>query len=106
MPKPALKAAILIVSTTAAKDASTDTTGGTLKDVVFEQEGGQWQWEVVETKIVGDVILDIQKAITEWADREDPPNVIITSGGTGFAISDTTPEVDCSPAFEGYGLWE
>lgn len=59
---------------------------------VFEQEGGG-KWEVVEIKIVGDVVLDIQRAITGWADREEPPNVIITTGGTGFAVHDSTPEV-------------
>jgi gephyrin len=86
-----LKAAILIVSTTASKDPSTDSSGGILKDV-FEQEGGG-QWEVVDTKIVGDVVLDIQTAITGWTDGETSPNVIITTGGTGFAVHDSTPEV-------------
>ncbi|CZR64959.1 probable gephyrin [Phialocephala subalpina] len=85
-----LKAAILIVSTTASKDPSTDSSGGVLKDV-FEQDGGG-KWEVVDTKIVGDEVLDIQRAITGWADGEGSPNVIITTGGTGFAVSDSTPE--------------
>lgn len=87
-----LRAAILIVSTTASKDPSTDASGGILKDV-FEQEGGG-QWEVVDTKIVGDVVLDIQRTITGWTDGETGPNVIITTGGTGFAVHDSTPEVD------------
>ncbi len=86
-----LKAAILIVSTTASKDPSTDSSGGILKDV-FEREGGG-RWEVVDTKIVGDEVLDIQRTITSWADREESPNVIITTGGTGFAVHDSTPEV-------------
>ncbi|KAG9244336.1 hypothetical protein BJ878DRAFT_74418 [Calycina marina] len=85
-----LKAAILVVSTTAAKDASTDATGAILKEV-FEHEGGG-KWEVTETKIVGDVVLDIQRSITAWADAENAVNVIATTGGTGFAVSDTTPE--------------
>ncbi|KAG4435016.1 hypothetical protein IFR05_009505 [Cadophora sp. M221] len=85
-----LKAAVLIVSTTASQDPSTDSSGGILKDV-FEQEGGG-KWEVVETKIVSDVVLDIQRAITSWTDRENPPNLIVTTGGTGFAVHDSTPE--------------
>ncbi|KAF8858285.1 hypothetical protein BDZ45DRAFT_743531 [Acephala macrosclerotiorum] len=85
-----LKATILIVSTTASKDPSTDSSGGILKNV-FEQEGGG-KWEVVNTKIVGDVVVDIQRAITGWADGEAGPNVIITTGGTGFAVHDSTPE--------------
>jgi len=86
-----LKAAILVVSTTAAKDPSTDTSSAILEDV-FEKEGGG-RWEVLETRIVGDVILDIQKAITQWTEREDTVNLIISTGGTGFAVHDTTPEV-------------
>lgn len=91
MSTPTLKAAILVVSTTATKDPSADTSGGILRDV-FEREGGG-KWEVVETKIVGDDVLDIQRSIIGWADREDTVNVIISTGGTGFAVYDSTPEV-------------
>lgn len=85
-----LKAAILVISTTAAKDAIADSSGPILKDV-FEAEGGE-KWEVVETKIVSDDVLDIQRIIMGWTDREDAPNVVISTGGTGFAVHDHTPE--------------
>lgn len=86
-----LKAAILIVSTTAAEDSSKDSSGETLKNV-FSQEGGG-KWEVSDFKIVSDHVLDIQRSITGWTDQESPVNVIITTGGTGFAVKDVTPEV-------------
>lgn len=86
-----LKAVILIVSTTASKDPSADSSGGILKDV-FEQDGGG-KWEVVDTKIVGDEVLDIQRSIMNWTDRDDGVNLIVSTGGTGFAIHDSTPEV-------------
>ncbi len=86
-----LKAAILVVSTTASKDPSADSSVGILKDV-FKQEGGG-KWEVVDQKIVGDEVLDIQRSIMSWADREDAVNLIISTGGTGFAVHDSTPEV-------------
>jgi gephyrin len=86
-----LRAAILVVSTTASKEPSADASGGILKDV-FDTDGGG-KWEVVDTKIVGDDVLEIQRSITSWADSENPVNVIITTGGTGFAVSDSTPEV-------------
>lgn len=86
---PSLKAAILIVSTTASKDASQDTTIPILRSV-FDEAGGQW--EVVETKIVGDNVLDIQQVVMRWTDVEQL-NLVITSGGTGFSLSDNTPEV-------------
>lgn len=86
-----LKAAVLVISTTAAQDHSKDTSGPILNDV-FSQEG-DGRWEVVETKIVGDVEEDIQKVIKGWTDRDDIINVIVTTGGTGFAVHDITPEV-------------
>lgn len=86
-----LKAAILIVSTTASKDPSADSSVRILKDV-FEREGGG-KWEVVKTKIVGDEVLDIQRIIMNWADQQDAVNLIISTGGTGFAVHDSTPEV-------------
>ncbi|KAK6596055.1 molybdenum cofactor biosynthesis protein [Botrytis cinerea] len=89
MDKQTLKAAILIVSTTAAKDASTDSSGPILKGV-FEEAGGQW--EVVETKIVSDNVTDIQRSVMSWTDQGNTINVVITTGGTGFAVSDNTPE--------------
>ncbi|KAJ8060489.1 hypothetical protein OCU04_010811 [Sclerotinia nivalis] len=89
MDKQTFKAAILIVSTTAAKDASTDSSGPVLRDV-FEDTNGQW--EVVETKIVSDNVTDIQRSVMSWTDQENIINVVITTGGTGFAASDNTPE--------------
>ncbi|KAH7088911.1 gephyrin [Paraphoma chrysanthemicola] len=85
-----LKAAILIVSDTASKDASTDKCIPVLKDV-FGSVGDN-QWEVSETSIVPDDVLAIQKSIKTWTDCEEPVNLVVTSGGTGFAIKDVTPE--------------
>jgi gephyrin len=92
MSQQTLRAAILIVSTTAVEDPSTDKSGDILKDV-FKQKAGQWTWEIAETRIVGDVIEDIQEAIKHWTGQDDPVNVIVTTGGTGFAVADNTPEV-------------
>lgn len=86
-----LRAALLIVSTTASKDPSTDAADATLRDV-FEREGGG-RWDVVETKIVADNVPQIQRHVMLWADIPDAVNLIITTGGTGFATADNTPEV-------------
>ncbi|KAK0715875.1 MoaB/Mog domain-containing protein [Lasiosphaeris hirsuta] len=88
--KPNLTAAVLIVSTTAAKDPSTDAANVALRNV-FDQSGGG-QWTVTESKIVSDVTTQIQRQITHWADAAEPVNLIVTTGGTGFAIADHTPE--------------
>ena len=86
-----LKAFILIVSETAARDPSTDKCIPILKDVF--RDLGNSQWEVAAAEIVPDSILEIQKSLRAQTDGENVANLIITSGGTGFAVKDVTPEV-------------
>ncbi|KAL8946656.1 MAG: hypothetical protein Q9222_006978 [Ikaeria aurantiellina] len=85
-----LKAAILIVSDTASQDPSTDKAGPLLQDVITS-EGGD-QWAVSDQQIVSDDVLAIQRQVTRWSDGNDHPNLIITTGGTGFTGKDNTPE--------------
>ncbi|POS80702.1 gephyrin [Diaporthe helianthi] len=85
-----LKAAILVVSTTAAQDPTTDAAGNALRSV-FEQDGAN-RWDITETKIVPDSVALIQRQLMLWADCVDPVNLVVTTGGTGFAVSDQTPE--------------
>ncbi|KAK2040122.1 molybdenum cofactor synthesis domain-containing protein [Colletotrichum somersetense] len=87
-----LKVAILIVSTTASKDPSTDKSELVLRDVIENEGGGKWK--VTETKIVQDHVPQIQRQIMLWADLGpiEAVNLILTTGGTGFAVSDNTPE--------------
>ncbi|KAK1776038.1 gephyrin [Copromyces sp. CBS 386.78] len=90
----ALKAAILIVSTTAAQDPATDSADVTLRQVFEEQQHGS-QWKVHESKIIPDDVVQIQKQIMLWTDKTsngEEVNLIVTTGGTGFAVSDQTPE--------------
>lgn len=87
---PALTAAILIVSTTAARDPTADASEAVLREV-FEQEGGG-RWTVADVKIVADAVPQIQRAVMFWADVADSVNLVVTTGGTGFAVSDNTPE--------------
>ncbi|KAL4979633.1 hypothetical protein BDW66DRAFT_126881 [Aspergillus desertorum] len=83
-----LKAAILVVSDTASKDPSSDRVIDTLIDV-FPAEG---PWEKPITKIVPDDVVQIQRAVCEWADGPSSVNLVLISGGTGFAVKDNTPE--------------
>lgn len=86
-----LTAALLIVSTTAAEDPSTDASASILRNVLAEDGGGKWK--VTGESIVSDDVLAIQRQIMQWTDGADAPHLIITTGGTGFAVADETPEV-------------
>lgn len=85
-----LKAAILVVSDTAANDLSSDRVIGTLSDVLATEAAN---WEAPVTKIIPDDVLQIQRALCEWTDGPDIVNLVLLSGGTGFAVKDNTPEV-------------
>ena len=93
-----LRAAILIVSETASKDPSTDKAGDILKETFTSDP--KKQWTALDSKIVPDSVLDIQRCIQAWTDTDEHMNLIITTGGTGFATKDYTPEVRGSSVFE------
>ena len=90
MDKPKLTAAILIISDTAFQDPATDRAYDTLSDV-FANEGNSL-WTVRDRKIVPDDVLSIQKEVSLSCDGADFVNLLVTTGGTGFAVKDSTPE--------------
>ncbi|KAI1416914.1 gephyrin [Hypoxylon sp. FL1857] len=86
-----LSVALLIVSTTAARDPSTDASQAALSDIIEKE--GDGKWELIDTKIVPDNVIQIQRQIMKWTDiAAEPINLILTTGGTGFAVADNTPE--------------
>ncbi|KAJ5488801.1 Gephyrin [Penicillium diatomitis] len=85
---PKLAVAILIVSDTASKDPTSDRTANALTPVL----AGEGKWETPTVRIVPDNKFQIQQAICEWTDGPDWYNLILLSGGTGFAVRDNTPE--------------
>jgi gephyrin len=89
-----LQAAILIISDTASKDPSTDLSAAALTAVFSELGNDKWTAEPL-VKIVPDDVLAIQRAVLAWTDNaagEKVVNLIVTTGGTGFAVRDITPE--------------
>ena len=92
-----LKASIIVISDTASRDPSTDKCIPALLDV-FHQHSSPNGW-TVDYAIVPDDIVKIQTAIKGRCDYAQHRNLIVTSGGTGFAQKDITPEVSsyCSP---------
>lgn len=83
-----LKFGILTVSDTCNKDPSKDTSGPNLKDIVTKSYPSS---EITAQKIVADEIDDIKSVLIKWCD-EKTCDVILTTGGTGLAKRDVTPE--------------
>ncbi|MFH1523685.1 MAG: MogA/MoaB family molybdenum cofactor biosynthesis protein [Chloroflexota bacterium] len=77
---------ILTVSDRSARGERPDLSGPAL--VEFVTAAG---WTVVRTAIVADDLTALQETLIAWADG-DQLDLILTTGGTGFAPRDVTPE--------------
>ena len=81
---------LLIVSDAASKDPSLDKVEATLSQTLAEDGTGQWATTVCD--IVPDDANAIREKIESWTMLESNVRLLITSGGTGFAQRDITPE--------------
>jgi molybdopterin adenylyltransferase len=77
-------AAILTISDTRSAGSRADTTTTMMAEIL-----GDAGFEIVERRLVPDEFDDIAAAIVELADRAE---LVVTSGGTGLAPRDVTPE--------------
>jgi molybdopterin adenylyltransferase len=77
---------ILTISDRSAHGQRPDLSGPALAAFVTEQG-----WIVERTAILADELIAIREALAAWADADDL-DVILTTGGTGFAGRDVTPE--------------
>jgi molybdopterin adenylyltransferase len=82
----ALRIGILTVSDRSSAGEREDLSGPLLVDLAQKQG-----WQVNQTGIVPDEKAEIAAELIEWADRSQV-DVILTTGGTGFAPRDVTPE--------------
>ncbi len=77
---------ILTISDRSSRGERPDKSGPALAD--YAKEKG---WKVRKTDIVPDEKEQIQLALIDWCDKE-PVDLVLTTGGTGFASRDVTPE--------------
>jgi molybdopterin adenylyltransferase len=81
-----VRAAILTISTSRAAGDGADESGDALAD--FASTLGI---EVVGREVLRDDRELIAERLVHWAD-EDPCDLVLTTGGTGFSPTDLTPE--------------
>ena len=82
-----IRVGILTVSTSGARGEREDTSGPAIREIVVDWLGA----EVAEAAIVPDELHAIKAVLVRWADL-DHLDLILTTGGTGFAPQDITPE--------------
>ena len=78
---------ILTVSDRSSQGLREDLSGPKLMEFI-EDKG----WHVLDYKIVPDEGYIIEKQLRDWCNSQSSPQVILTTGGTGFAPRDVTPE--------------
>lgn len=81
-----IRFAILTVSDRSSRGERPDASGPALAEVVRSQG-----WQVLRQGIVPDELDAIKHALQAWSDA-DETDVILVTGGTGFAPRDVTPE--------------
>jgi molybdenum cofactor synthesis domain-containing protein len=82
-----VRVGILTVSDRSFRGERPDASGPVIQTFVAERLSA----EVVQTAIVPDEAAAISAALVAWCDEADL-DVIFTTGGTGFAPRDVTPE--------------
>lgn len=83
----AIRVGILTISTRGARGERADESGPAIQALVTERLEA---W-VVQAHLIPDVESDIEAILCQWADG-GAMDLILTTGGTGFAPSDVTPE--------------
>ncbi|XP_070793831.1 gephyrin isoform X13 [Pituophis catenifer annectens] len=84
-----IRVGVLTVSDSCFRNLAEDRSGINLKDLI--QDPSLLGGTVSAYKIVPDEIEEIKETLIDWCDEKEL-NLILTTGGTGFAPRDVTPE--------------
>jgi molybdenum cofactor synthesis domain-containing protein len=86
MGKTSVRFGILTVSDRSARGERADLSGPALAEFILSQG-----WSLVRQAVLPDELPVLREALATWADVGDV-DVLLTTGGTGFAPRDVTPE--------------
>jgi len=84
----AIRVAVLTVSDRCSRGTAVDTSGPGLAAMCRERLGA----EIVAAICLPDERDQLARQLRQWATVEPKPDVILTTGGTGLAPRDVTPE--------------
>jgi len=85
---PPLRAAVLTVSDRCSRGERADGSGPALVEILRTRLGA----EIVETRVVPDERDRIAGCFGEWSRGPRPIDLVLSTGGTGLAPRDVTPE--------------
>ena len=83
-----IRAAVLTISDRCSKGITTDTSGPALCEMLRATLGA----EIVGTRILPDEVDQIAACFTEWSEPALSVDLLLSTGGTGLAPRDVTPE--------------
>lgn len=83
-----IRAAVLTVSDRCSRGTATDTSGPALAQMLRARLGA----DVVQTRCLPDEIGGLAACFVGWSDSEHGIDLIVSTGGTGLAPRDVTPE--------------
>lgn len=86
--RPRFSVAVLTVSDRCSRGEARDTSGPALAEIIERELSG----EVVATACVPDDIEAIREQLRTWTAAAAPLDLVLTTGGTGLAPRDVTPE--------------
>lgn len=81
-----IRAVVITISDACSRGERKDESGEVLMQLLKEMSA-----QIVATKIVSDDLEPLIQTMLEFANRPDV-NLLVTTGGTGFAPRDNTPE--------------
>ena len=82
-----MRVGILTISDRSARGERPDDSGPLLRELAQ----AHFNAEIVQTATIPDEMAIIRDTLAAWCDQDDM-DVILTTGGTGFAPRDVTPE--------------